>query len=246
LDGILVALQDGVHAVVLHFFFLNDRQRIVDEDERRLPLRQLGLQPVQLLFSQRASGGMIVGVALFPGIAQKIIEVDKFPAAVLQAVIGRQAQLAAEQLVRPLARHVGIVVVAEAHVYRHPEAVGQRLGPVDPGLVLEIKVHVGGGVIVKIITHQEHFLHPRRQGIDQTARRFEALRGLENRLRILGVALRPLVIAVDDVRVGNDGEIELRTVGCGERERTNQHGRGARSTHAQKFLSAETRHGTHR
>jgi hypothetical protein len=65
---------------------------------------------------------------------------------------------------------------------------------------------------MKVITHQEYFFHTRREGIDERAGRFQALGGLEDRFRILGVALRPFVITVDDVRVGDDGEIELGTV----------------------------------
>lgn len=84
-------------------------------------------------------------MALVPGVAEEIIEVNEFPAPVLHAVIRLEAQLAAEQLVRRFARHAGapIIVVAETGVHRHFESIGESLGLVDAGLVLEVEVDVG-------------------------------------------------------------------------------------------------------
>jgi hypothetical protein len=56
----------------------------MDEHERRLAFVQLRLQPVQLLFPERADRRIEIGVVLRAGVAEKIVQVEELEPAARQ------------------------------------------------------------------------------------------------------------------------------------------------------------------
>ncbi len=82
-------------------------------------------------------------------------------------------------------RH-GVIVIAEADVDRHAEAVGQGLRAIDPRRVCEIEVEVGRRVVVEVITDQK----------DQVQRRPQRIRGVAGGIR------RSDVLRIDSVSSG--------------------------------------------
>ena len=55
------------------------------------------------------------------------------------------------------ARHI-VIVIAEADVDRHAEGIGNGLGVVESGLVVEVEVVIGRRIVVEIIAEQEDLL----------------------------------------------------------------------------------------
>jgi hypothetical protein len=113
------------------------------------------------------------------------------------------------------AMHV-VVVVAEAEVDRHLEAIGDGLGVVEPGRVLEVEVVVGRRIVVEVVADEEDLFDGGVERVDEVARGGEARRSDEDALVVFDAVLAAFdVEVVDDVGVGDEREVEL--VGRGRR-----------------------------
>src|SRR4029077_20641411 len=95
-----------------------------------------------------------------------------------------------------------------AEVNRHLEAIGQLLCQIDARLVLEIEIQIGGWIVVEIVAHQKYQVEIWLQAIKQCASGPQPFCRVEDRFRILSIALRSLVEIVNDVGIGDDAEIE--------------------------------------
>ena len=88
-------------------------------------------------------------------------------------------------------RHV-VIVISEADMDGHFEAVGDGLSAIDSGHVLKVKIPVGGRVVMEIVAHEKHLFHGRVQRVDEIARMRQAIGGFEDAFGIEGIALGPL------------------------------------------------------
>ena len=103
-----------------------------------------------------------------------------------------------------------IVVVAEAEVDRHFEAVGDGFGVVEASGVFEVEVVVGGRVVVEVVADEEDLFDGGVERVDEVAGGGVARSGEEDAFVVLDAILAAFdVEVVDDVGVGDEGEVEL-------------------------------------
>src|SRR3954453_9044023 len=115
-----------------------------------------------------------------------------------------------------LPRHVAdvIVMVPEANVDRHAEAVGNGFGVIEPSLVLEVKIVVQRWIVVEIVAEQENLFDGGRERVDEIPRSDEARRGDQDALVIFDSVLTAFHIkVVDDVGIRNEGNIKASSSG---------------------------------
>ena len=176
LDGVLIFAQKRMQAVVGELGWLVLDQRIVDEDEGGLMLLKLSLEPVQLLFPERTDVRMEVRRGVVLRAAEKIIEVNEFVTLVVQDRVRLRIELGLEEPMAHLARNSFdiVVMVAETQMHRHLEAVGDDLGVIEARRVLEVKVVVGGGIVMEVVADQKNLFDCRMERVDKIARRDEA------------------------------------------------------------------------
>lgn len=212
LNGLLIFEQQRIETVVGKLRGFVEIERIVDEDEGRLVMLQLGFEPVELVFTERAAAGVEVGSGVVLRAAEEIIQVDEFVALVVQDGVRLRIELSFEEAMAHLAGdavHI-VVMVAEAEVYGHVEAVGDGFGVVETGGVFEVEVVVGGGVVVEVVADEEDLLDGGVERVDEVARGGVAGRGEENAFVVLDAVFAAFdVEVVDDVRVGNKRKVEL-------------------------------------
>jgi len=79
---------------------------------------------------------------------------------------------------------------------------------VDPGCLLEIEVEIGRRVVVEVIADQEDEIQCGPQSVQRVAGGGKPFRCAEDRGGVFGIALGPFVEGVDDVRIGNDADVE--------------------------------------
>jgi len=84
LNGVLVFAQERMQAVIGELGWLVLNERIVDEDEGRLVLLKLSLEPVELLFPKRTNVRMKIRRGAVLRAAKKIIKVNEFVTLVVQ------------------------------------------------------------------------------------------------------------------------------------------------------------------
>ena len=137
---------------------------------------------------------------------------NEFVTFVVQRGVRLRFELRLEETVAHLARNLFdiVVVVAEAQVHRHLEAVGDDLRVVETRRVLEVEVVVGGGIIVEVVADEEDLFDGRMERVDKIAGRDQARRREQNALVVLHAVLAAFdVEVVDDVGIGDKGEVEL-------------------------------------
>jgi hypothetical protein len=218
LNGVLVLAQERLEAVVGELGGLVLDEGVVDEDEGGPVLLELGFEPVQLFLAEGADAGVEVGRGMVLGGAEEVIEVNEFVTLVVQDGVGIGVELGLEEAMAHLARDVldVVVVVSEAEVDGHLEAVADGLCVVESGGVLEVEVVVGGGVVVEVVADEEDLLDGGAERVDEVAGGGEARRGDEDAFVVFDAVLAAFdVEVVDDVGVGDEGEVEL--VGGGGR-----------------------------
>src|SRR6266852_7918271 len=201
-----------MQAVIGELGWLVLNERIVDEDEGRLVLLKLSLEPVEMLFPKRTNVRMKIRRGAVLRAAKKIIKVNEFVTLVVQNRIRFRIELGLEESVAHLARNSFdiIVMVTKAQMYGHLKTVGNDLGIVKASRVLEIEIVVGGGIVMEVIADQEHLFNGGGERVGEIACRDETRSGEQNTLVILHSVLAAFDIKlVDDVCIGDERKVEL-------------------------------------
>jgi hypothetical protein len=95
-------------------------------------------------------------------------------------------------------------------MHGHLEAVRDRFGVIEAGRIFEVEVVVGRRVVVEVIANEEDLLDGGMQRVDEVASGGVTRGGDEDALVVFDAVLGAFdVEVVDDVGVGDEGEIEL-------------------------------------
>src|SRR5580693_672949 len=144
--------------------------------------------------------------------AEKIIKMNKFVTLVVHDRIRLRIELGLEETMAHVTRNSldVIVMVAETQMHGHLEAVGDDLGIIQAGRALEIKLVVGGGIVMEVVTDQKYLFDGGMKRIDKIARRDETRSSEQDALVVLHSILTALDIeVVDDMGISHKSEIEL-------------------------------------
>ena len=104
------------------------------------------------------------------GTSEEVVQMDKFVTFVVQYGVGLRIELRLEEAMAQLAGNpVNVVVmIAEAQVDWHFEAVSDGLCIVEAGRVLKVKVVVGGGIVVEVVPDEKDLFNGGVERIDET------------------------------------------------------------------------------